>query len=126
MERSIPTGSLVRAQADFFNPAGSFTRVTGLAYTAVSVNVFFNNAAVVWGVSDGSSTQDSSISSGSIYFHEISGNPGFYSVRFYPDRVGYWRVVLKTTSPVSSESIMEFDVVPTANLLPGLNASFAK
>lgn len=125
MSRSISAAALVRDQIDLYTPPGSIIRATGITVADVSVIVFANNALLAWTLLDGSAVPDSSISAGSVYFNEISGSPGFYSVRFYPDRTGFWKLVYSVPS-ITAEVVREFDIVPqsafaTAN---GLNASF--
>jgi len=74
---------------------------------------------------DGLTIPDSSISSGFVYFNEIPGSPGFYSVRFYPDRTGFWKLVYSIPT-LPAEVIREFDVSPSglSSSANGLNASF--
>lgn len=127
MGRSLPTTSIVRDQVDVFNPPTSFTRVTGISSSGLSVKTFINNSLISWPIVDGSSVSDSSVSSGKIYFNEIPGSPGFYSIRFYPDRVGFWRLVF-IPSLTSVEIVREFDISPSSfgNSTGGLNATFVK
>jgi hypothetical protein len=127
MGRTISSGVLARSQADIFNPAGSETRQSGIVPSGLTLSLFVNNSLIPWTLQDGSSVPDSSVSAGYIYFNEIAGAPGFYSVRFFPDRVGFWRMVLKV-GMTSAEVITEFDVVPAtiSNANGGLNASFMK
>lgn len=91
----------------------------------MAVKTFANNSALPWPVADGTSLPDSSISAGTVYFNEIPGAPGYYSLRFYPDRTGFWRLVVKSTS-TDSESVLEFDVDAPASVAGGLNATFTK
>lgn len=123
MGRNVSSGSLARAQADFFQISGQ--RVVGVVWSTVAAHVFINNAALPWPVADGSSVQDTSISGGKVYFSEIPGSPGFYSVRFFPDRVGYWRIVLRSDS-LNAEVVLEFDVAAPTPSAGGLNATFVK
>lgn len=123
MGRSITAGQLVRLQADFFS--SSSTRATGVVSTGVTLSIFYNNSPLSWVIRDGTSVADSSISAGSVYFNEITGAAGFYSVRFFPDRVGYWRIVLRNTA-LAQESVAEFDANPAATNPSGLQASFIK
>ena len=125
MGRNVSSGSLVRAQADFFLPAGSANRVTGVQWSTLAPLVFVNNSALPWQIADGTAVPDSSISAGTVYFHEIPGSPGFYSVRFFPDRTGYWRIALKSSS-LGAEVILEFDITAPAAPAGGLNATFVK
>ncbi len=125
MGRNVSSGSLVRSQADLFFPAGSTNRVDGVDVSSLTLKVFANNAPLAWALVDGTSVQDSAISSGSVYFSEISGSPGYYSVRFFPDRVGFWRLVLRSAS-LGAEVALEFDVTTPVPQAGGLNASFTK
>ncbi len=127
MERSIPSGSLIYDQLGFFNPIGSFNRISGLTNSDVSLVLFFNNTVLSWDLLNGTSVQDSSISSGSVYFNEITGNLGYYSVRFFPNRTGNWKLSFKINSPIVYESILSYDIIPQNNVVSsGLNASFSK
>lgn len=122
MGRTVNAGSIVRGQMDLYS--AGITRQAGVLSSAVTAAVFYNNLPVSWPVVDGSSVTDASVSSGSVYFHEISGVSGYYAVRFFPDRVGFWRVCLKHAG-LSTEAVLEFDVVPAAQPVSGgLNASF--
>lgn len=131
MSRLISAGAVVRDQFDVFITPTSSTRVTGLSATAVAAKVFVNNTVMPWTVQDGTNVSDPSVSAGTVYVNEISGAPGFYAVRFFTDRVGYWRVVL-TVSQYSAEIIREYDVVVAGffGSAPsgggGLTASFVK
>jgi hypothetical protein len=80
-----------------------------------------NNQILSWPLLDGTAVADSSISAGNVYFNEIIGAPGFYSLRFFPDRVGYWRISVVASS---FESLLEFDVNPASAQSSGLIASF--
>jgi hypothetical protein len=125
MGRLVSAGVLVRDQADFFLPGGGANRATGVVAAQLTLTAFAENGLLPWPLADGTLVPDSSISAGTVYFNEISGSPGFYSVRFYPDRTGYWRVVLKNAA-LSAEVVREFDVTPAGPIGPpnGLNASF--
>lgn len=128
MGRSVPSSTLVRAQADFFSAPGSAQRAVGVLPAHLTASLFFNNQAVGWSVEDGAGVADSSISSGKVLFHEIPGASGHYSVRFFPDRAGFWRLVLRHAT-LLQECVVEADVT-SASAQPGqaggLNASFTK
>lgn len=128
MGRLVSAGVLVYDQLDFFLPAGSVNRVQGVPVANLSLAVFVNNALVLWPLADGTSVADSSISAGTVYYSQISGSPGFYSVRFFPDRVGWWRLVFSNPS-LGVEEVRDYDALPPGVLRPssgGLNASFSK
>lgn len=121
MSRQVPA-ALIRDQIDLYS--SGITRQTGVVVSAMSAKLFWNNSLMAWPVQAGAAVQDASISAGAIYFHEISGSPGFYAIRFFPDRVGYWRLVLTCSSP-SAEIVREYDVVnPSSSSSGGLVASF--
>jgi len=124
MARSVFSGSLFRGQVDFYFPFGSPNRVTGLNISNISYKLFFNNSPLLWALSDGTSVADSSISSGLVYFNEIPGEPGYYSYRLFPDKIGYWRIVF-ASSLSSNEYVCDFDTIGQSNSSSGLNASFS-
>lgn len=127
MGRTVSAGVLVRDQLDIYNPPSSFTRSTGVVPSGISVTAFVNNAAVAWPLADGTAVADSSVSAGTVYFNEIPGSAGFYSLKFFPDRVGFWRFVIRIAA-TSTEVVKEYDVVPSqqVNASSGLNASFLR
>ena len=127
MSRLVAAGAVIHDQLDFFQPLTSINRLTGIVVANLAFTQFVNSSVLAWTLADGSSVADSSISSGTAYFHEISGSPGFYSVRFMPDRVGFWRLIFRNAS-IGVEIIKEYDVVAAGSLKPtsssGLVASF--
>ncbi len=123
MDRSVTAGSLARAQADFFLPVGSLNRVVGVSPSSLSVKTFANNLLLSWPIADGTTVLDSSVSSGIVYFNQISGASGFYGVRFFPDRTGFWRLIISSASLVQ-EVVLEFDVTAPPATADGLMASF--
>lgn len=124
MSRSLPAASLIIDQLDLYNPPGSITRIAGVLAADLSVSVFSNNTIMSWPIQDGSLTPDSSISSGIVYFNEIVGQPGFYSIRFFPSRIGFWRLIFSIPS-ITAEIVKEFDISSqSSGPANGLNASF--
>lgn len=127
MSRLVSAGTIAYAQADFFQPKGSINRLPGIVAASLGMTVFANSSVLAWPILDGGGVPNSGVSAGSVYFEEISGAPGFYLVRFFPDRVGFWRIVLSYPA-LQQEVPLEFDVVP-ANVFKaaakgGLTASF--
>ena len=123
--REVFVNHLVHDQVDYFQADG-FTRVTGLTIPDVTLQVFFNNAAQSWPLTDGSSVGDGQVVSGRVYFNEVSGSPGIYNVRWRPNTTGYWRVLLTYGA---GEQIMaqDFDVrAETPQIEAGLRASFTR
>lgn len=128
MSRILPAGAVVYDIAEIFFPANTMNRVTGLTYSSVTPTVFSNNSPLNWTIADGTPIQSGQILSGKIYFNEISGNPGFYSIRFLPDRMGFWKLVL-SFSAYSTEFSTGYDIIPAGAFTPGastggLTASF--
>jgi hypothetical protein len=124
MSRSVPSASLIVDQIDLYDPPGGIIRAVGVLAADVTVSVFSNNSFMSWPLIDGTMVPDSSISSGTIYFNEIVGQPGFYSVRFFPSRIGFWRLIFSIPS-ITAEVIREFDVFSqSSGPANGLNASF--
>ena len=128
MGRLVSAGCLVRDQIDLFTPPTSINRVVGEVPSQLVLTVFANNGVLAWPLVDGTNTPDSSISAGSVHFNEIVGAPGYYSLRFFPDRTGFWRLVVREQA-LGEEIIKEFDVVPagffnSGSSPNGLNATF--
>lgn len=117
MGRLISAGALAYEQLDFFLPAGSVNRVSGIVVPNLQMTMFVNNSVLAWPLVDGSAVADSSVVSGSIYFNEIAAAPGFYSVRFFPDRVGFYRLVFLASS-YGIEVEKEYDVLSPGVLRP--------
>lgn len=125
MARIVFPNRAVLDQADIFQP-DDFTRVVGLTSAAISSTLFFDNAAQPWPLLDGSLISDAQIVSGNVYWNEIVGQPGFYSVRFRPNAVGFWRLNLVYAAG-SRVVTLEYEVVPEPPVVAtGLQASFVK
>ena len=126
--RILPAQVPVVDQVDFFQ-ADFFTRVTGLDYTDVTLEVFFINALLSsWDLASGVSVPDGQVVSGHVYFNEMTPI-GYYSVRFRPNAVGFWRVAVSYT--IGAQQVaLDYDIVPpgslTNNVGSGISASFFK
>lgn len=124
--RQVISGNLVRDQADFFVVGSDSVRQPGLVAVNISASLFSNNVYQTWQFLDGAGIPDSSISSGAVYFNEIVGSPGFYSIRFFPNAMGFWKLSL-TWSSGNATLNKCYDVVPSAiNQNAGLIASFTR
>jgi hypothetical protein len=117
MSRLISAGVLAFDQIDIFLSGQAFVRMQGLTASAITVSAFVNNIALPWPLLDGSSTSDASISSGKFYFNEILGSSGYYSLRFFPDRTGFWKINIMVHS-VPLEIPREFEVAPSGLFEP--------
>lgn len=123
--RLVQINQVILDQADFFEVDG-YTRVTGLTPADLVCKVYFNNVLQSWAFVDGSSTTDAQTRAGSVYWCEVPNSPGIYSVRFRPNVVGYWRLLI--SYPVGIQTIaQDFDIVPQYPLTDsGLLASFTR
>jgi hypothetical protein len=125
MGRQVPAGQLIRDQIDLYMPAGSINRVVGESFGNIQLIVFADNGVLAWPLADGTTVPDSMVSAGTVYFNQIVGAPGYYAIRFFPDRCGWWRLVFREPTLVQ-EVIRSYDVTAAT---PGpasneLNASF--
>jgi len=123
--RQVFSNQVVFDQADFFQADG-FTRVVGLTPAQLTCEIFFNNTPLPWSLVSGVGVADTQVAAGRIYWVEIPGDPGRYSVRWRPNSVGYWRLLI--TYPVG-EQIMgqDYDVVNSPQTVDQwLKASFVK
>ena len=124
--RLVQLNQTILDQADFFQSDG-FTRVPGLTIIDLTSQVFFNNVIQAWPLTDGSSVSDSQVTAGFLYFNEITGTSGNYSIRFRPNSDGYWRTLLTYTA---GQQILaqDYDVVaePVQVSGGGLKAQFTK
>jgi hypothetical protein len=123
--RVVLANQTVDDQSDFFQSDG-FTRVTGLTPSQLVCQIFFDNQLQPWPLVTGSGFTDAQIASGHVYWLEVPGSPGIYSVRWRPNAVGYWRLII--TYPAGQQiSAQDYDVTtgnPTVD--QGLKASFLK
>lgn len=123
--RQVYANQLVLDQAQFFQIDG-YTLVTGLTPSVLTCVVTFNNLVQPWPLVAGATTPDAQTVSGKVYFNEISGNPGVYSVRIRPNAIGYWRVTLNY--PTGQQILaQDYDVLATPPVVDqGLKPSFIK
>ena len=119
--RLVWVNQTILDQADFFQ-SNNFSRVAGLSVTDLTGKVFHNNVPMGWTLSNGTTVTESQVTSGHLYFHEITGAPGYYSVRFRPNNTGYWRILL---SYAAGEQILaqDYDVLAEPTVSGGLRAS---
>lgn len=123
--RLVTNNNVVLDQADFFMPDG-FTRVAGLTIGQLTCQLFFQNALQPWALITGAGVLDAQVASGKVYWVEVPGSPGIYNVRFRPNALGYWRLII--TYPAGTQIMgQDYDVVPAGvPIETGLKASFVK
>jgi hypothetical protein len=123
--RIVQQNQVVYDQVDFFQSDG-FTRITGLTYTGVVLNTFFENLAQPWPLADGLTVTDAQVASGYVFFNEVPGSPGYYNVRWRPNAIGFWRLLI-TYVPGQQIEAQDYDVISSAPAIEGgLSASFIK
>lgn len=121
--RLLRVNQTVIDQVDFFQVDG-FTRVAGLTHVNLGARLFFDNALQPWTLGNGAGLTDQLVTAGGVYFHEITGAPGHYSVRFRPNAAGYWRLLL-TYAAGQQIVAHDYDVVmEPSSKQAGLKASF--
>jgi len=119
--RLAPSGRLVLEQVDLFLADGK-TRAQDVTQADLQLRVFLNGTQVDWPLVSGQGVQDTRVTAGRVYWTEFSA--GFYDIRFFPNRVGTWRVVL--TYPAHDQAIsLSYDVAPQYQSTPsGMSTSF--
>lgn len=120
--RIVRFNQTVIDQADFFQ-ANGYARVLGLTFVDVEARLFYNNALQPSPLANGASISDAQVKAMVVYFHEIAGAAGYYSVRFRPNAVGYWRLIL-TYGAGQQIVAQDYDVIAEPAPVGGLTASF--
>lgn len=122
--RVVHSGLLVFEQVDLFLPDGK-TRVQGVTAADVRVKVHVGSTDLAWPVVSGTSVADVQAAAGKVYWEEFEA--GFYSVRFFPNRIGLWRLIV--TWPAGNQAVSQmYDVIPKPAFpgALGLRATFTK
>lgn len=121
--RTSPTGKMILEQVDFFLVDGR-TRAQGLVPGDLQLKVFLNDAQVDWPLVSGAGIQNVRVTAGRVYWTEFSS--GYYSIRFYPNMAGTWRVIV--TYPDQDQAIsLSYDVAPQYAPPPsGMRASLLR
>lgn len=123
--RIVRNNETILDQADFFLSDG-FTRVTGITISQISMRLFYVGLPQPWVLANGLGVTDTQVAAGRVYWNEIPGAPGYYNVRFIPNAVGYWRLLI--TYPAGTQiSAQDYDVIdPQSAIETGLKTSFNK
>lgn len=122
--RTIQANRMVLDQVDLFLVDGK-TRAQDVLVSGLEVRVYLNGAQVSWPAISGAGIPDVRVSSGKIYWTEFSA--GFYSIRFYPNMLGLWRILI--TYPARDQTVsLSYDVVAQAATVGsvGIRASFVR
>lgn len=122
--RVVSVSSLVQDAIDLFRADGR-TRAPGVQVEDLNLKLFFNGSRIEWPLVSGVNVQNLQVTSGRVYWSEIEA--GFYTLRFYPNVVGSWRVLL--TYPEYDQAVsLAYEVVqPTSTPISvGLRTSFIR
>lgn len=123
--RQVYTNQTAYDQVDLVEADG-VTRIVGVVPGDLGFTLFYNNVVVLWDLVSGSGVTDSMVKSGEAYWNQIPGAAGFYSFRFRPNALGYWRAVF-SYADVPQVLALEYDVVADPKIVPtGLTTSFIK
>lgn len=106
--RQVQANQVAFDQIDIFQ-ADFYTRVPGLSHSDVVLTLTLNNEPVSWPLVDGSAVQNSTISSGRVYWGVLPS--GAYGVRFFPNSYGLWTLSIGYTGSPLQLTILSLDVV---------------
>lgn len=122
--RTVSVSKLVLDQVDLFRSDGK-TRAQGVVIGDLNLKLFFKGSRVEWPLVSGTGVQDLQVTAGRVYWTEFE--TGFYTLRFFPNVIGSWRVLL--TYPAYDQAVsLSYDVAQPA-FVPassGIRASFLK
>lgn len=122
--RTVSVSKLVLDQVDLFRSDGK-TRAQGVAIGDLNLKLFFKGSRIEWPLVSGTNVQDLQVTAGQVYWTEFE--TGFYTLRFFPNVIGAWRVLL--TYPAYDQAVsLSYDVaqpvfVPVSS---GIRVSFIK
>jgi hypothetical protein len=81
------------------------------------LRIYAGATQLAWPLVTGVGVQDIHVAAGRVYWTEFS--TGFYNIRFFPNMVGLWRVLL--TYPAFDQAIsLTYEVVPQVGVPGGL------
>jgi len=109
-----------------FLQGDDYSKVAGLGTGDLTTSVFYNNTVQPWSLVDGTGVLDSLVVSGSIYFNEISGSSGNYSLRFRPNAGGAWRVEVSYAAGTQLVVLNYLATVLPLTEVVGLSSAFVK
>jgi|WetSurMetagenome_2_1015567.scaffolds.fasta_scaffold230182_2 hypothetical protein len=122
--RTINVSKLVFDQVDLFMADGK-TRAQSVSIGDLNLKVFFKGSRIEWPLVSGTNVQDLQVTAGQVYWTEFES--GFYTLRFFPNVLGAWRILL--TYPAYDQAVsLSYDVAqPTfVPVSSGIRASFIK
>lgn len=122
--RACSSGKLVLDQVDLFLGDG-ITRAQDVVPTDLQLRVYLNGEQLNWPLVTGVGIPDVRVTAGKVYWTEFS--TGFYSIRFFPNAVGTWRVLL--TYPAHNQAVsLSYAVAPQVrnDYGTGMRATFIR
>jgi hypothetical protein len=121
--RLVFNNLVVYDQADFFGLDG-YSRVPGLTPSQLVLQVYHDNTLQTWTLISGAGVSEGQVASGHVYFDTLTG--GAYGVRWRPNAIGYWRILL-IYSVGAQILAQDYDVGSGTGVVPpggGLKVSF--
>lgn len=121
--REVKAGQMIFDQVDLFLSDGE-TRSTGVLIAGLQLTLQAGATTVSWPLVSGAGVVDVRVAAGKVYWTETS--PGFYSIRFFPNAVGLWRLIL--TYP-AHDQVLSYSYNVTAgnsSYIQGFKTSFSK
>jgi len=113
--RTVPASKLISDQVDLFLVDGK-TRAQGIVIADLQVRVFANDYTMNWPLVSGVNIPEVRMSAGKIYWTEFS--TGFYNIRFFPNTLGNWRVII--TCPSLNQAVsLSYSVEQPVTPYPG-------
>lgn len=122
--RVVQSGRPVLDQVDLFLVDGK-TRSQDVLPGNLVLRIYAGANQLSWALVSGVGIPDIQVTAGKVYWTEFS--TGFYNVRFFPNMVGPWRLIL--TYPAFDQAVsLSYDVVPQAGApgVLGLRSSFIR
>lgn len=121
--REVSSGQLVFDYVDLFLGDG-FTRAQDVGPSSLSLRVFFNGSELSWPLISGVGVSETVMAAGKVYWQEFSS--GYYSLRFFPNAVGMWRLVLGYGAHDQAIALNYLAESPKPTGPQGLRTSFFK
>jgi hypothetical protein len=115
---------MILNQVDLFLADGK-TRAQDVQTTDLLLRVYVDDSPLGWTLVSGVGVPDVRVAAGRVYWTEFS--TGFYSIRFFPNALGVWRILL--TFPAHDQAVsLSYSVVPQVrnDLGSGMRASFIR
>lgn len=120
--RTVFSGRMIIDQVDLFSGQ---VRLAGVGIASLQLKLFLNGSPVAWPLVSGANVPDVRIAAGKVYWTETV--PGFYTLRFHPNQLGSWRILLETPSKTQDISLT-YDVIQQVAVNPssGMSTSFIR